>query len=58
MFVTAEFGGTSEINNEREGRDHYALAMLMARGGVKPGQMIGETDEKGTSSRGQGILAR
>jgi hypothetical protein len=56
VFVTGEFGRTPKINNERVGRDHYARAMfmLMAGGGVKPGQVIGESDEKGTGPKEKG----
>ncbi len=48
VFVTGEFGRTPKINTTRNGRDHYARAMfmLMAGGGIKPGQVIGETDDK------------
>ncbi len=46
--MTGEFGRTPKINTTRNGRDHYArsMFMLMAGGGVKPGQVIGETDDK------------
>jgi hypothetical protein len=56
VLVTGEFGRTPKINNERVGRDHYARAMfmLMAGGGVKPGQVIGETDEKGMGPKAKG----
>lgn len=48
VYVTGEFGRTPKINTTRGGRDHYArsMFMLMAGGGVKPGQVIGETDDK------------
>lgn len=48
VFVTGEFGRTPKINTERNGRDHYARAMfmLMAGGGIKPGQVLGATDDK------------
>ena len=49
VFVSGEFGRTPKVN-ERGGRDHYprCMFMLMAGGGVKGGQVIGESDEKGT----------
>ena len=48
VFVTGEFGRTPKIN-QRGGRDHYPRAMfcLMAGGGIKGGQVIGESDAKG-----------
>jgi len=54
VLVTGEFGRTPKINKERVGRDHYARAMfmLMAGGGVRGGQVIGETDEKGQAPVG------
>ena len=54
VYVTGEFGRTPKINKERNGRDHYARAMfmLMAGGGVRGGQVIGETDEKGQAPVG------
>ncbi|WDI43479.1 DUF1501 domain-containing protein [Bremerella sp. P1] len=49
VFVTGEFGRTPKING-RGGRDHYprCMTMLMAGGGVRGGQVIGESDEKAT----------
>jgi uncharacterized protein (DUF1501 family) len=57
VYVTGEFGRTPKINSERGGRDHYARAMfmLMAGGGVKGGQVIGETDEKGMGPKSKGF---
>lgn len=48
VFVTGEFGRTPKINTSRNGRDHYArsMFMLLAGGGIKAGQVIGETDDK------------
>jgi uncharacterized protein (DUF1501 family) len=45
-----EFGRTPRIN-PRTGRDHYprAFNVALAGGGVKGGQVIGRTDEGGTS---------
>jgi uncharacterized protein (DUF1501 family) len=54
VFVTGEFGRTPKINKERVGRDHYARAMfmLLAGGGIRGGQVIGETDAKGEAPVG------
>jgi uncharacterized protein (DUF1501 family) len=48
VFVTGEFGRTPKIN-ARGGRDHYPRAMfcLLAGGGIKGGQVVGESDAKG-----------
>jgi hypothetical protein len=48
VFVTGEFGRTPKIN-QRGGRDHYPRAMfcLLAGGGMKGGQVVGESDAKG-----------
>jgi hypothetical protein len=50
VYVTGEFGRTPKINTTRGGRDHYPrnMFMLMAGGGVKGGQVIGQSDDKGT----------
>ena len=45
-----EFGRSPEINkNMNPGRDHWpnAMSVVMAGGGVKGGQVIGSTDERG-----------
>jgi hypothetical protein len=57
VYVTGEFGRTPKINTQRNGRDHYARAMfmLMAGGGVKPGQVIGASDEKAMGPVGDGF---
>jgi hypothetical protein len=56
IYVTGEFGRTPKINTERNGRDHFprAMCMLMAGGGVRGGQVLGSTDEKGTAPLGDG----
>ncbi len=56
VFITGEFGRTPKINQERGGRDHYprCMFMLMAGGGVKGGQVLGESDEKGTLPASKG----
>lgn len=52
VYVTGEFGRTPKINTRSAegGRDHYprCMFMLMAGGGVKGGQVIGESDDKAT----------
>lgn len=50
IYITGEFGRTPKINTERVGRDHYprAMFMLMAGGGVRGGQVIGASNDKGT----------
>jgi hypothetical protein len=53
LFVTGEFGRTPKIN-ERAGRDHWPRAMfvLLAGGGIKTGQVIGASDDKGMGPAG------
>lgn len=48
VLVTGEFGRTPKIN-ERAGRDHWprAFSILMAGGGVRGGQVLGASDDKG-----------
>jgi len=57
IMVTGEFGRTPKINTERGGRDHYprCMFMLMAGGGVKGGQVLGESDENGTQPLNDGF---
>ena len=59
VFVTGEFGRTPKINSRSAegGRDHYprCMCMLMAGGGVRGGQVIGESDEKATLPKGDGF---
>jgi hypothetical protein len=56
VMVTGEFGRTPKIN-VRGGRDHYprSMFMLMAGGGIKGGQVVGESDEKGAGPKAEGI---
>ena len=58
--MTGEFGRTPKINPQRNGRDHYprAMFMLMAGGGIRGGQVIGATDEKGMEPTRDPALAR
>ncbi|HEY2586658.1 MAG TPA: DUF1501 domain-containing protein [Tepidisphaeraceae bacterium] len=48
VFATGEFGRTPKVN-QRAGRDHYPRSMfcLMGGGGIKGGQVVGESDAKG-----------
>ena len=56
VMVTGEFGRTPKIN-QRAGRDHYprAMFMLLAGGGIRGGQVVGESDDKGTGPKGDAI---
>ncbi len=49
VCVAGEFGRTPKIVAHRAGRDHYPgnLFMLLAGGGVRGGQVIGESNGKG-----------
>lgn len=50
VYVTGEFGRTPKINTSRGGRDHYprCMFMLMAGGGIKGGQVLGESNDNAT----------
>lgn len=56
VFVTGEFGRTPKIN-VRAGRDHYPRAMfaLLAGGGIRGGQVVGESDEKAEGPKDKAI---
>jgi uncharacterized protein (DUF1501 family) len=56
VFVTGEFGRTPKVN-ARGGRDHYPRAMfcLLAGGGMKGGQVVGESDAKGEGPKDRAI---
>jgi uncharacterized protein (DUF1501 family) len=63
VVMWGEFGRTPRINNGA-GRDHWSYAgfCLMAGGGFKTGQAVGETDARGERAKGtpitpQNILA-
>jgi hypothetical protein len=51
VIVTGEFGRTPRISyaNGRPGRDHWpqAMSLIVAGGGIRTGQVIGSTTEKG-----------
>lgn len=59
VYVTGEFGRTPKINSRSAegGRDHYprCMFMLMAGGGVRGGQVIGESDDTASGPRHEGI---
>ena len=59
VHVTGEFGRTPKINDRSAegGRDHYprCMFMLMAGGGVKGGQVIGESDETASEPASEGF---
>lgn len=49
VMVMGEFGRTPKVNGSA-GRDHWgnALSVMLAGGGIRPGQVVGSTDDKGT----------
>jgi len=59
VFVTGEFGRTPKINTRSAegGRDHYprCMFMLMAGGGVRGGQVIGESDDTASAPKNEAI---
>ncbi len=59
VFVTGEFGRTPKINTRSAegGRDHYprCMFMLLAGGGVRGGQVIGESDDTASAPRNEAI---
>ncbi|MEQ9410348.1 MAG: DUF1501 domain-containing protein [Fuerstiella sp.] len=56
ILVTGEFGRTPKVNGNA-GRDHWARAMcaLMAGGSVRPGQVVGRTDDRAEGPDGDGF---
>jgi uncharacterized protein (DUF1501 family) len=56
VVVLGEFGRTPRINNDA-GRDHWneAGCVVLAGGGLRMGQVIGDTDSRGERSRSQPI---
>ncbi|MBC7819493.1 MAG: DUF1501 domain-containing protein [Planctomycetaceae bacterium] len=59
VFVTGEFGRTPKINQRSAegGRDHYPRAMfcLLAGGGMRGRQVIGESDETAAGPKSEAI---
>ncbi len=59
VMVTGEFGRTPKINDRSKegGRDHYprCMFMLVAGGGMKGGQVIGESDETASAPKNEAI---
>lgn len=59
IFVTGEFGRTPKINQRSAegGRDHYPRAMfcLLAGGGMRGGQVIGQSDETASGPAAEAI---
>jgi len=59
VFVTGEFGRTPKINSRdaEGGRDHYprCMFMLMGGGGVRGGQVLGESDETASAPKHEGF---
>jgi hypothetical protein len=59
VFVTGEFGRTPKINQRSAegGRDHYPRAMfcLLAGGGMRGGQIIGESDATAAGPKSEAI---
>lgn len=61
LVVTGEFGRTPKVNSQigtqtkisQPGRDHWpkAMSMLVAGGGMRTGQVIGSTNDKGEEPR-------
>jgi len=56
VYVTGEFGRTPKIN-DKAGRDHWPRAMfsLLAGGGMRGGQVVGASDDKGMGPASEGI---
>ena len=57
VYVTGEFGRTPKINTERIGRDHYPrnMFMILGGGGVKGGQVLGESDATASMPKNEGF---
>ncbi|MEX2214189.1 MAG: DUF1501 domain-containing protein [Phycisphaeraceae bacterium] len=56
VYVTGEFGRTPKVN-DKAGRDHWPRAMfsLLAGGGMRGGQVIGASDDKGMGPAAEAI---
>jgi hypothetical protein len=57
VVVWGEFGRTPRIDKQRVGRDHWADAgfALMSGGGLKMGQVIGDTGPRAERSKSQSV---
>lgn len=57
VMMTGEFGRTPKINTTRGGRDHWprAMFMVLSGGGIKTGQVIGASDDKGMGPANEAI---
>jgi uncharacterized protein (DUF1501 family) len=59
VFVTGEFGRTPKINTRSAegGRDHYprCMFMVLAGGGLRGGQVLGESDETASAPKNDGF---
>ena len=57
VYVTGEFGRTPKINTTRGGRDHYprCMFMILAGGGIKGGQVLGESDATASGPKNDGF---
>lgn len=55
VVLTTEFGRTPKVNG-RGGRDHFpkAFSIMLAGGGVKGGQVIGQTDDRASNIESEG----
>ena len=53
MAVVGEFGRTPKVSQPGPGREHWAEAgsMVFAGGGLKMGQVVGETDGRAERSK-------
>ena len=56
VFATGEFGRTPKVN-QRGGRDHYPRSMfcILGGGGIKGGQVVGESDAKAEQPKDKAI---
>ena len=59
IYMTGEFGRTPKINarSAEGGRDHYprCMFMLLAGGGIRGGQVLGESDETASAPKNDGF---
>ncbi|HYM59693.1 MAG TPA: DUF1501 domain-containing protein [Thermoanaerobaculia bacterium] len=51
VVILAEFGRTTGVLNNQQGRDHFLrMSMVFAGGGTRGGQVIGKTDDAGSQA--------